>query len=145
MSIITNNVFIFCLIFFASCTPNILNLPATSGSQTSTGSNTISKSRSGSRSTSGDQVTTDNPVRGDTTTSCVQDEDCVLVSEGCCPCNSGGIYIAIHRSQKDSYENKLREKCSFRMMCPAWYRCGEWEDKARCINAECSAIKKIRN
>ena len=77
-----------------------------------------------------------------TSISCVQDEDCVLVSEGCCPCNSGGAYIAIHQSQKNSYESELRKKCSFDMMCAAWYRCGEWEEKARCINSQCSAVKK---
>ena len=75
--------------------------------------------------------------------SCTQDTDCVLVSKDCCPCSSGGSYLAIHKSEKVDYENELRKKCSpFIGFCTAWYRCDDWEDKARCINNECSVIDK---
>ena len=75
--------------------------------------------------------------------SCTQDKDCVLVSKDCCPCSHGGEYIAINKTKEKSYENKRKAQCPA-LACPAWFRCGEWEDKARCINSQCSAIKKKR-
>ena len=77
--------------------------------------------------------------------SCVQDKDCVLVRKDCCACNSGGEYIAIHESQKDAYKSQLKERCATPIRCLAWYRCDEWEDKARCINSKCSVVKKTKN
>ena len=73
---------------------------------------------------------------------CTQDTDCVLVSKGCCSCNNGGTYLAIHKSEKSSYENQLKKRCSDLQICPAWYRCNEWEDKAQCINNKCSVVEK---
>ena len=75
-------------------------------------------------------------------TSCTQDADCVLVSKGCCSCNNGGTYLAIHKSEKSSYESKLQKRCSVPQNCSAWYRCGEWLDKAQCINSKCSVVYK---
>lgn len=77
-------------------------------------------------------------------TSCIQDKDCILVLKGCCPCNSGGEYIAIHKSQKTAYKNQLKERCIAPTRCLAWYRCDEWEDKARCIHSKCSVVKKTK-
>ena len=75
-------------------------------------------------------------------TSCTQDADCVLVSTGCCSCNNGGTYLAIHKSEKDSYESELKKRCSVPQICKTWYRCGEWLDKAQCINSKCSVVDK---
>ncbi len=134
-----------CFIFFASCMPSNWNPQITSKS--SSRSDSSSGSSSVSRSDSNDQTTTDSQTRNEDNieTSCVQDENCVLVSHDCCPCNSGGTYIAIHKSQKNSYENELKNRCASHIACTAWYRCSEWEDKARCINSKCSAIKKQKN
>ena len=75
-------------------------------------------------------------------TSCTQDTDCILVLKGCCSCNNGGTYLAIHKSQKDSYESKLKKRCSTPQICKTQYRCNEWEDKPRCISSKCSVIEK---
>ena len=131
-----------CFIFFASCMPSNWNPQITSKSRSR--SDSSSGSSSVSRSGSNDQTTMDSQTRNKDSieASCVQDEDCVLVSRDCCPCNSGGTYIAIYKSEKISYENELKNRCVGHTICTAWYRCNEWEDKARCINSQCSAIKK---
>lgn len=106
---------------------------------------------SDSKPVSKDQSTTDSQVITDAqtenkdkinTVSCVQDDDCILVSRDCCSCTSGGKYIAIHKSQKDLHDRAQRQKCSEYVTCPAHQvlGCNEWE--ARCVNTICSAIRE---
>ena len=68
---------------------------------------------------------------------CQADEDCVLVDKGCCGCRAGGESIAVHKSQKNSYNIDLKKKCSARgfMACARWYRCDDF--KAQCLNSQC--------
>lgn len=73
---------------------------------------------------------------------CESAADCVLADapKSCCGCNKGGASIAIHKSRKEKYQNKLVEyrirECQ-RRLCPQHFRCNEF--KARCINSQCQA------
>ena len=116
--------------FFTSCTQSTVD--------------SDSKPVSKDQSTTNSRVTTDAQTENKdkiNTVSCVRDDDCILVSRDCCPCISGGMYIAIHKSQKDLHDSALIQKCSEYVMCPAHYvyGCTEWE--ARCVNTKCSAIE----
>ena len=74
-------------------------------------------------------------------TSCHTDSDCVLVSENCCSCNSGGASIAINKSEESAYNRDHTSWCSKEEpICPAVYRCGEFRG-AQCDNSKCVVIK----
>ena len=75
--------------------------------------------------------------------SCQADTDCVLVSANCCSCNNGGKSIAIHKSQKESYNRDLEKYCSARenTMCLTVYNCGITYS-ARCEDSKCITLVK---
>ena len=75
--------------------------------------------------------------------SCQADEDCVLVSAGCCSCGSGGGSIAAHKSQKEDYDRDLKKYCAaleFRS-CATVYNC-DIIQKARCEDSKCITLIK---
>lgn len=49
---------------------------------------------------------------------CQRDEECTLVSDGCCGCNEGGKQRAIPRSARDGYEKRRQAMCR-KSVCPA--------------------------
>ena len=74
---------------------------------------------------------------------CQTDTDCILANKSCCGCHAGGESIAIHKSQKKSYRNELKARCSaYNVMCPALYRCDDF--KAQFRNSKCVAVE-VRN
>ena len=82
-------------------------------------------------------------------TACTKNADCVLVNKECCGCGSGGESIAVHISQKDSYNNKLDKQCDDiekkfgPLTCHDTMRCDEFQ--AQCRNSKCIAEKKGQN
>ena len=75
--------------------------------------------------------------------SCQADTDCVLVSANCCSCNSGGKSIAVHKSQKETYDRDLKKYCaaSASNICATVYNC-EITYKAKCENSKCITLIK---
>ena len=51
------------------------------------------------------------------TAECQVDEDCVLVTDGCCGCNEGGKQRAVPRKAREGYEKKRQALCK-KTMCP---------------------------
>ena len=70
--------------------------------------------------------------------SCKTDADCVLVNADCCGCQSGGSSIAVHKSDKKSYNSALKKTCSTSTPanCSASYRCNTFQ--AYCHNSQCA-------
>jgi len=65
--------------------------------------------------------------------SCVTDEDCIMVDDGCCGCTAGGRATFINRIYEDEWNEKLREECEG-MVCPTVI-----SDHSSCIlQPECS-------
>ncbi len=52
------------------------------------------------------------------TVECKKDDDCVVVTDGCCGCNEGGKQRAIPATARDGYEKKRRVLCR-KTLCPA--------------------------
>ena len=73
---------------------------------------------------------------------CTQNSDCILVSKNCCPCNMGGGLKAIHKSQKEAYQQYHDQTCDNRgqpRVCPASYNCHEREASTpKCLNSRCA-------
>src|SRR5256885_481047 len=51
------------------------------------------------------------------TAECHEDTDCVLVTDGCCGCSTGGKQRAIPKKARDNYEKKRQSICK-KTMCP---------------------------
>jgi hypothetical protein len=51
------------------------------------------------------------------TAECKTDEDCVLVTDGCCGCHEAGKQRAIPKRARDNYEKKRQSICK-KTMCP---------------------------
>ena len=78
----------------------------------------------------------------DTTLTCQVDEDCVLVSKNCCPCNSGKRYTAVHKSQEASYTSDLEKYCSSQPNAECTHDdvC-DFSFQAQCQNSQCVAVQ----
>lgn len=116
--------------------------------QSITGNNNQSTTDNNRQSTTGNnnqpvtgtnhQSTVDNSRQN--SASCETNADCVLVNTNCCGCQAGGEAIAVHKSQKDSHDRRLKEQCAgeVSMLCPQWYRCKDFQ--AQCRNSQCVTI-----
>lgn len=55
---------------------------------------------------------------------CRDGEECVKVQITCCPCESGGEEKCVPASEREYYENKLKEECGDeRIFCAEVYNC----------------------
>ena len=73
---------------------------------------------------------------------CQTNADCVLVRADCCGCLGGGESIAVHKSQENNHNRKLREQCSSHIICPRGDRCDDFQ--AQCRNSQCITIRQRR-
>ena len=53
------------------------------------------------------------------TTTCENNQDCVLVRKGCCPCEMGGQRQAIPKSVSKDYLDSWNKNCSDKLFCMA--------------------------
>lgn len=72
---------------------------------------------------------------------CLQDEDCISVSSGCCGCNAGGTAIAINENYRSNWNNKFLATCT-RILC-AQFMSNDWTCFAqpKCVEGKCQLIK----
>ena len=71
------------------------------------------------------------------TFACKNDADCRLVSGGCCPCELGGMQVAINADFETAWGEYFVQYCKG-IACPAVYSCKEGE-KAVCVGGKCKA------
>ncbi len=88
---------------------------------------------SGGRDSGGQEAGPADSVR-----ECQKDSDCALVKKTCCPCESGGVMMALPKRLKTSHLKKLQSACREPVICPQWFRCGEWK-AAECADSKCRA------
>ncbi|MCZ0932055.1 MAG: hypothetical protein OXJ52_02765 [Oligoflexia bacterium] len=93
-----------------------------------------------------DPSSSEDLIDGQFNKACQADEDCVLVITNCCSCRAGARYIAIHKSQENSYKSKRDKQCSsFNGLCSQDYTCGTYQAyQAQCLNSQCQILAKSR-
>lgn len=77
----------------------------------------------------------------DSPPACKTDSDCVLVSEGCCDCHSGGNSIAINSLREQRYNFLLEQIClaDKNRVCISLFRCDDFKSecsKGRCVTRD---------
>jgi hypothetical protein len=77
------------------------------------------------------------PIDEINVTLCVTDNDCVKVQTTCCPCSMGGKEKCIASSEKENYQNVLKE-CSENLICPAIYGCQI--ESCSCLEGVCVGV-----
>jgi len=55
----------------------------------------------------------------DTLRACNKDNDCTMVSVGCCGCSGGGGRMAINKQVEEAWQEKHTAECGDAVVCPA--------------------------
>lgn len=69
--------------------------------------------------------------------SCAKNDDCVVLTKGCCGCRNGGAVMAVSRMHARTIANKQREECADKVCMQVISNDASCSKEAACENGEC--------
>lgn len=69
--------------------------------------------------------------------SCVKNDDCVVLTKGCCGCRNGGAVMAVSRMHAQAIENEQRQECAGKVCMQVISNDASCGKEAACENGVC--------